>query len=192
MIETLVGSITSVGFESGDRFVVGDWSASPIGAFADVMWARPDGSRVLLAAEAVAAYVTSVYPFDEVREQEVSAETEARRVTVRAGELCLSLELGRLAVPFPSRPRLVTATVENLCSSALLGVRTYGISPTGVVEWYRARSLRWLSAATASRAGQDLGSMEEVRLPLGFGFTDPPARPSQVVLRVDLDRGDPW
>lgn len=47
--ETLRGSITSLGFDSGHRFVIGDWRHSPIGPFADVMWALPDGHRVLLA-----------------------------------------------------------------------------------------------------------------------------------------------
>ena len=188
MIETLVGSITSVGFESGQRFVVGHWSESPIGAFADIMWARPDGSRVLLAAEKAVDFVTSVYPFDEARAQAVFTAVEARRMTVRAGGLQLSLELGRFVVPFPPRPRLITGTVENFCANALLGVRTHGISPTGVCEWYRTRSLRWVTAASASLKDKDLGSMGTVRRPLGFGFTDPPRRPCQVVLRVDLDR----
>ena len=189
MIETLAGSITSVGFASGHRFVVGHWPESPIGAFADIMWARPDGSRVLLAAEEAAAFVTSIYPFDEVSVQEVSVAVEARRqLTVRARELRLSLELGRLVVPFPPRPRLVTGTVENLCANALLGVRTHGVSPTGVREWYRVQSLRWVSEASASLHGESLGSMGTLRRPLGFGFTDPPRRPCRVVLRVDLNR----
>ena len=189
MIETLVGSITSVGFASGHRFVVGHWSESPIGDFADIMWARPDGSRVLLAAEEAVDFVTSVYPFDEARARAVFAAVEVRRLTVRAGGLRLSLELGRFVVPFPPRPRLVTGTVENVCANALLGVRTHGISPTGAAEWYRARSLQWVSHGSGSLHGEDLGSMGTVRRPLGFGFTDPPRRPSRVVLRVDLDRG---
>ena len=191
MIETLAGSITSVGFSSGHRFVVGDWPESPIGAFADIMWARPDGSRALLAGEEAADFVTSVYPFDEVDVQKVLVAVEDRRLTVRARNLRLSLALGRLVVPFPPRPRLVTGTVENLCASALLGVRTHGVSPTGVSEWYRTRSLRRVSDASASLHGESLGPMGPVRRPLGFGFTDPPRRPCRVVLRVDLDRRRP-
>ena len=193
MIETLAGSITSVGFSSGHRFVVGHWPESPIGAFADIMWARPDGSRALIAADEAAAFVTSVYPFDEVDVQKVLVAFEGRRLTVRARDLRLSLELGlgRFVVPFPPRPRLVTGTVENLCANALLGVRTHGVSPTGVSEWYRTRSLRWVSEASASLHGESLGPMGTVRRPLGFGFTDPPRRPCRVVLRVDLDRRRP-
>jgi hypothetical protein len=44
----LDGTISNVAFASGDRFVVGQWARSPIGPMNDVMWARPDGTRVLL------------------------------------------------------------------------------------------------------------------------------------------------
>ena len=71
-IEKLAGSITSVGFESGYRFVIGWWRTSPIGQFADVMCATPDDRTILLASEGVAAYVTSVYRFDEVRFESVT------------------------------------------------------------------------------------------------------------------------
>lgn len=44
----LVGTISSAGSASGDRFVVGSWSTSPIGPFTDVFWAPPAGERILL------------------------------------------------------------------------------------------------------------------------------------------------
>ena len=43
----LRGVVSSVGFASGDRFVIGHWISSPIGAFTDLMWATPDGVRHL-------------------------------------------------------------------------------------------------------------------------------------------------
>ena len=43
----LRGVVSSVGFASGDRFVIGHWILSPIGAFTDLMWATPDGVRHL-------------------------------------------------------------------------------------------------------------------------------------------------
>ena len=190
MIETLLGSITSVGFESGHRFVIGSWAESPIGPFADVMWAAPDGHRALVATPEAAEFVTSVYPFDDLRPEPVAVEQEARRFTVVAGPLRLTLSLGRLAVPFPPRPRWITATVENWCSQRIMGVQTYGISPTGVTEWYQARSLRWITAATGSIDGQDLGFLAPVNRPLNFGFTDPPRHPSHVKLHVTLHHPD--
>ena len=45
------GEIAGVGSSSGVRVVVGHWRESPLGTFADVMLAEPDGTRVLLAPE---------------------------------------------------------------------------------------------------------------------------------------------
>ena len=187
-METLRGSITSVGFASGHRFVIGDWRDSPIGPFTDIMWAQPDGRRILVAEPAAAAYIVSVYPFPEVRDQAVTAQRDGRSYTVRSGGLKLDMKIGLAALRLPPRPRRITATVENWCARKLLGVRTYGTSPTGVVEWYRTRTARRIVAATASLDGADLGALAPLARPLGFGFTDPPRQPSHVRLRVDLQR----
>ncbi|MCY3585142.1 MAG: hypothetical protein F4155_12935 [Acidimicrobiales bacterium] len=187
-METLRGWITSVGFASGHRFVVGEWRHSPIGPFADVMWARPDGRRMLLAESAPAAYIVSVYPFPEVRHQAVTAERNGRFYTVHSDGLRLDMKIGLATLRPPPRPRWITATVENWCARKLLGVHTHGTSPTGVVEWYRTRSARRVVAATASLDGADLGSLARLDRPLGFGFTDPPRQPSHVRLRVDLQQ----
>ncbi|MDE0320745.1 MAG: hypothetical protein OXI97_12795 [Acidimicrobiaceae bacterium] len=187
-IETLRGSIASVGFASGHRFVIGDWRRSPIGPFADVMWAQPGGHRVLLADSASAAYIVSVYPFDEVRDQSVTAERDGRSYTVRSHDLKLDMKIGLATLRPPPRPRWITATFENWCARELLDVRTHGTSPTGVVEWYRTRTARRVVAATANLDGADLGSLATLDRPLGFGFTDPPGQPCYVRLRVDLQR----
>ncbi len=187
-IETLRGSIASVGFASGHRFVIGDWRRSPIGPFADIMWALPSGHRVLLAEAAAAAYIVSVYPFDEVRDQSVTAERDGRSYTVRSHGLKLDMKIGLATLRPPPRPRWITATFENWCARKLLDVRTHGTSPTGVVEWYRTRSARRVVTATACLEGVDLGALTPLDRPLGFGFTDPPRQPSHVRLRVDLQR----
>ena len=64
-----------------------------------------------------------------------------------------------------------------------MGVRTYGVSPTGVQEWYRAD--RWcpVSAGAAAVAGVDLGPIGPVDPPCGFGFSEPPKRPSITAVR---------
>ena len=187
-IETLRGSITSVGFASGHRFVIGDWRQSPIGPFADVMWTRPDGKRVLLGEAGAAAFVNSVYPFDEVQDEPVTTERDGRSYTVRSGGLLLDMKIGVATLSLPPRPRWLTATVENWCARKLLDVRTYGTSPTGVVEWYRTRTARRVIAATASLDSTDLGELAPLDRPLHFGFTDPPRQPSHVRLQVDLRR----
>ena len=43
------GQIFSSGFESGDRIVIGNWKYTPFGKFTDIMWAKPDGKKVLIA-----------------------------------------------------------------------------------------------------------------------------------------------
>lgn len=187
-IETLQGSITSVGFASGHRFVIGDWRQSPIGPFADVMWAQPDGKRVLLGEAVAAAFVNSVYPLDEVRNDPVTTERGGRSYSVWTGELQLDMKIGIARLSLPPRPRWFTATVENWCARKLLDVCTHGTSPTGVVEWYRTRTARRVVAAMASLDGTDLGALTPLDLPLDFGFTDPPRHPSNVRLRVDLQR----
>src|SRR4029079_16299883 len=61
------GLIGATGFASGDRVVAGHGPRTPIGPMSDVMWAEPDGRRVLHAPdERVAAFVTAVYRFDAV------------------------------------------------------------------------------------------------------------------------------
>jgi hypothetical protein len=187
-LETLFGSITSVGFASGHRFVVGCWDVSPIGPFADVMWANPDGERTLLATEHAAEFITGVYPFDLVRHTPVEVVRDGTSFEVRTDPVELRLVLSRLWLPFPPRPRWVTATVENAIARLILGVRSFGTSPTGVDEWYRTRTIRLIRSGQATVGGSPGGELGTVARPIGFGFTDPPERPSHVTLRVDLRR----
>lgn len=102
VMETLRGSITSVGFASGHRFVIGDWRHSPIGPFADIMWAQPDGRRMLLAEPTAAAYIVSVYPFDEVRDQAVTADRKGRIYTVASDGLRLDMKIGVATLRWPT------------------------------------------------------------------------------------------
>ncbi|MFD9668876.1 hypothetical protein ACFWAY_46185 [Rhodococcus sp. NPDC059968] len=54
------GEITGLGTGSGVRIVVGHWSRSPLGEFADAMVELADGHRVLLApSDAVRDFVTA-------------------------------------------------------------------------------------------------------------------------------------
>ena len=67
------GRITSCGFDSGDRIVIGMWKNSPFGSFADIMWAKPDGKKVLIAPnKEIGEYIDSLYDFDEVRIEEIN------------------------------------------------------------------------------------------------------------------------
>lgn len=186
------GTISSSGFASGDRFVVGHWLRSPIGATVDVMWARPDGRRVLLAPDrATAEFVTAVYDFDETRVVPVSLDASARHLHLHAGPVELQLHAGRPVLLLPPRPRWFTRHVEGPVARPLLGVHTFGTSPTGVQEWYQAASCRFLVAATGRIDGIDLGTMGSLRPACGFGFSESPARPSMVAVRPSLRVPEP-
>ncbi len=192
-IETLRGSITSVGFESGDQFVIGHWPVSPIGSFSDVMWRRADGSKALIATRTAADYITGIYPFDDHIDADVVITDDVggpgrNRFEVRSEPLILPLTVGRLVIPFPPRPRWITATAEHRIAHALLGVNTHGLSPTGVEEWYRTRSVRRVVDAQAILEGSDLGPLRRLVEPMAVGFSDPPALPTHVRLRVDVRR----
>jgi hypothetical protein len=184
----LDGVIASAGFESGDRFVCGLWRASPIGVLHDVMWARPSGERVLLvASDAARDFVTGVYDFDRVEIVPVSVSNAGpRRIDLVAGDVEIALVGGRV-VPIPGpRPLWVTRWIEGPIARATMGVRTYGVSPTGVQEWYRARSYRRVVSGHASVAGADLGALRPIDPPCGFGFSEPPRRPSIVEVHPHL------
>lgn len=194
----MVGTIASCGFASGDRFVVGRWDRSPVGRTIDVMWARPDGHRVLLAPDdRMASFVTSVYEFDEVRVVAFDETTRRRpdRVSLTAGALALDLRAGRPVLWLPPRPLWFTRRVEAPIAAAVMGVRTWGTSPTGVQEWYQARSMRLVVDATASVDGVDLGARRPIEPACGFGFSEAPRRPSIVAVRPTLQRppgAAPW
>ncbi len=180
------GSICSTAFASGDRFVVGHWHTSPLGPITDVMWARPDGERVLLAPTAeVAAFVGGVYSFDRVEVVDISATFDGRRLALEAGEVAVTMQGGAgWRLPFGRlRPPWFTRWVETWVARPLLGVRPYGVSQTGVRQWYRAEEYRPVVEATATLGGADLGALRPFDVPVGFGFSGPPRRPSMVKLR---------
>jgi len=163
--------------------VVGTWRESPLGRLDDLMWARPDGRRLLLAGTQQAAeYVSAAYGFDEVVVTPLRVDLRGRFLHLHAPERRLELHLtGGLAlrVPWP-RPPWFTRWVEGPIAHRLLGVNTYGVSPTGVREWYRAVSLRRIVAGWASVEGADLGRLGPIDPRTGFGFSEPPAFPSMV------------
>lgn len=185
------GTISSAGFEHGHRFVIGCWHQGPFGPFADVMWAQPDGCRVLLASsERAATFITSIYEFDEVRAGGVDVRSDGRTTTAVGHGLDIRLVGGRLRpIPFP-RPRFVTRVIEAPIARKLMSVETYGVSPHGVHEWYQSRGWRWVEDGSASLEGVDLRPPQPFGRPAGFGFSEPPQRPSIVDVAVTMEWPD--
>lgn len=155
------------------------------------MWARPDGRRILLAgSDEAAAYVAGAYRFDDVVVGPLRAGIAGSTLHLHAPALRLELHLtGGLALRLPwPRPLWFTRWVEGPVARRLMGVRTYGVSPSsGVREWYRAVSVRRVVAGWASLEGADLGRLGPVTPPTGFGFSEPPRFPSMVGVHPVLE-----
>ncbi len=184
---SLCGAIGACGFSSGNRVVIGHWDDSPIGPFGDVMWAEPDDHRTLIASSSSAAtFITTVYEFDSVIvEKDLAINRSATRLTVRWPNGSLEAGLGR-AVPFPPRPDWITERIERSVGRATMGVETYGTSPTGVEELYRADRVQRIRTGWAVVAGQDLGSIGPPRPASKFGFSEPPPFASVTHVRPRL------
>ncbi len=187
----MAGSIVSAGFASGDRVVVGHWRQTPIGPITDVMWADPDGRRTLFVPTTEAgAFVAGVYEFDAVEVVPFEVSSGIRTLHLAFGGRTLTFE-ARRGIPIPfHRPAWFTRFVEGPIARLLMGVVTYGVSPTGVREWYRAERWAPLRSATASRDDELLGATAPVDPPCGFGFSEPPKRPSWVDVRPLLEYPD--
>ena len=170
--------------------MVGTWRESPLGRLDDLMWARPDGRRLLLAGSQEAAnYVSAAYGFDEVVVTPLKVDLHDRFLHLHAPGRGLELHLtGGKALRLPwARPTWFTRWVEGPVARRLLGVNTYGVSPSGVREWYRAISIRRVVSGWASLDGADLGRLGRIDPPTGFGFSEPPKFPSMVAVHPLLE-----
>ncbi|MFI9808537.1 hypothetical protein ACIHEJ_29940 [Streptomyces sp. NPDC052301] len=194
------GWIAGVGTTSGTRLVLGHWPRSPFGPFSDVMLERADGHRLLLApTRRTAEFVAGTYAFDEVRVVPVRVHVGGNRWTVDAAPvLGLSLTVGRRgplglllrAVPGALAARTFWTALADPVARVLLGVRTRGTAGGGRREWYAARDLHRITAATAVHEGRDLGLLTEVEPPVRFGFGSTPRRPCLVRVTTTVSLPD--
>ncbi|RJU87869.1 MAG: hypothetical protein DWB89_00790 [Candidatus Poseidoniales archaeon] len=187
-MDVFVGRITSTGFSTGDRIVIGDWRESPLGSFTNIMWAKPDGSRVLLSpSEMHAEYVSELYNFEDVRVTEITVERGKRGISINGGGLDIKIGWG-IALPIPFwRPLWFIASFEALFSRILFGTRTHGITKNGRREWYSVRSLSRILKAEASFEGEDLGMKRDFEIDACFGFSEPPSIPASVTLKSYIE-----
>lgn len=185
----ITGTISSVAFASGDQFVVGCWPQSPIGPFSDIMWLDAEDRRTLItASETAAEFITDIYSFDKVQVESLETECDGAAMEARTADLHIRLSGGRSTkIPF-TRPLAFTRYIEAPVARRLMGVEVYGLSPTGVREWYQATGWRWVRSAVAFREEQELGELAEFNRPMNVGFSNPPKRSALVSLQVTIDR----
>lgn len=195
--DRFTGEICGFGTSSGTRVVVGCWSSSPLGAFADVMVERADGHRILLAPSGdIGRYVGRIYTFDEVVVTPVELHRTPTALRARAGALRADVDIGRRtalgwllrAVPRPVATSPWWASVlDPVAGRVRAGVRTRG-STAGGEEFYGATDERAVTAVAATWDGVDLGALARVEPPVRFGFGSSPARPSIVEVVTTVRR----
>jgi hypothetical protein len=192
------GQIAGVGSSSGVRIVVGRWRQSPLGAFADVMLAEPDGTRVLLAPdEDVAEFVSTTYRFDrvEIGPVEIGVEAGSSWHVVAPG-LEVTIDIGR-RLPLGWLLRLVPKRVataplwarltDPVARVVLRGVRTRGSAGNERLEYYGATDLRQVTRLIGSWQDADLGTLAPVSPEPRFGFGSTPRRPSVTSIVTTID-----
>ena len=182
--EIFKGRVISSGFQTGDMVVIGDWSDSPQGAFTNLMWAKPDGTRVLIApSEELGDFVSSLYSFDEVIVSPMEIERTEKSIEVECdlGRVCMKWGLN---VPLPfSRPRWFIANIEAPFARLFFGTKTHGTTRNGRKEWYHVRGLSRMKSVELELDGRSTKQMTGMAPSACFGFSNPPRMPLSV--RVD-------
>ena len=129
--------------------MVGHWTDTPLGAFADAMVETAAGHRVLLAPhEEARDFIAATYSFDEVRIEPFSVSADW---AVRSPSLTLDLTVGtRTALGWALRavphrvaesPAWCTLT-DPVARVVLRGVRTRGTAGGERREYYGATDTR--------------------------------------------------
>lgn len=191
------GAIAGAAFRTGDRIVIGCWPRSPFGPFVDAMWARPDGTRILVApGGAPLEFVASQYRFEERIAADPGAIVRRDGLRFAGGPLEFDMRFdppGLLSALLALRPRIVRTwapwiRVEDAVLRPLVGpllggsgeIRTRGVTPGGSAERYAIHDVRTAGSVRASIDGVDLGPPAAPRSPAGFGFSEFPPRPGFV------------
>ena len=186
-LDIFQGRITSSGFQTGDRVVVGAWKSSPFGNFTDIMWAKPDGTRILIAPnQEIADYVTDMYSFDDVLLEAIDIEEDGRNLSVKCKTMKLEFSWKKgFAIPF-KRSLLFIATVELFFAKLIFSTRTYGLTRNNRQEWYAIDRVSNLSRASAKIEGEDVGDMASMSPPCKFGFSEAPRKPASCEVRTHI------
>ena len=181
----------------GVRIVIGRWQVTPFGPVADAMVEDPAGRRVFIAQDAaLAAYVSSIYSFDDVIVGPVDCERSPDQLRFRGGPLGLDVTLGRRDVlgwalhTVPHRVAMNESWVsftDMVARGLLRGVRTRETTPGGS-EFYAATDRHRVSAIEGTWNNADLGDLRDVHPPVRFGFSSTPRQPSVVEITTMVHR----
>ena len=183
-IEIFKGRVISSGFKTGDMVVIGDWNSSPNGAFTNLMWAKPNGTRVLITpSKELGDLVSSLYSFEEVIVSRMEIERTEKSIEVNCDLGSVSMQWGT-TVPIPfSRPRWVIANLEAPFARLFFGTKTHGTTRDGRKEWYHVRGFARMKSARLELDGRSSSQMTGMAPSACFGFSNPPRIPLSV--RVD-------
>ncbi len=182
--EIFKGRVISSGFKTGDMVVIGDWNDSPHGAFTNLMWAKPDGTRVLITpTEELGEFVSSLYSFEEIIVSPMEIKRTDKSIEINCNTGRVSMRWGRtLPIPF-SRPRWFIANIEAPFARLFFGTKTHGITRNGLKEWYHVRGLSRMKSVELELEGRSSNQMTSMAPSACFGFSNPPRMPLSV--RVD-------
>ncbi len=186
-LDIFKGRITSSAFESGDRIVVGTWNESIFGEFTDIMWAKRDGTRVLIApTQEIADYVTAMYSFDEVILEEISTSLNDRNLSVNCNTMNLEFIWNKgFPIPF-KRSLLFIRTIELFFAKLVFSTRTYGLTKNNRQEWYAIDRVSHITSATGNIEGGNIGEFGPMKEPCKFGFSEAPKKPSSCAVRTHI------
>ena len=147
------------------------------------MWAKKDGTRVLIAPnQEIADYVTAMYSFDEVILEEVSTTMSERSIKVDCNTMELEFSWNRgFPIPF-KRSLLFIQTIELFFAKLIFSTRTYGITKDNRKEWYAIDRVSHITSAKANINSQNAGDFKPMREPCKFGFSEAPKNPLLVRL----------
>ena len=161
--EIFKGRVISSGFQTGDMLVIGDWNDSPHGSFTNLMWAKPDGTRVLIApSKELGDFVSSLYSFEEVIVSAMEIERTKNSIEVNCDLGRVFMQWGMNLPLLFSRPRWFIANIEAPFARLFFGTKTHGTTRNGRKEWYHVRGISRMKSV-------ELFSSEAIRLGLSSG-----------------------
>lgn len=181
------GRIAGYGTTGGVRIVLGLWSSSPFGSFADAMIEDSRGKRLLLApTQEIGDFISSTYTFDDIEIGTVGWTRLPAGLRFVGGPLDTTLRIGGSsplgrALRVVPKPLAVHPTwlraIDPVARVLQPGARTAGSAGNGRREYYGVTGARRITAATASWSGTDLGTLAPLAPAVRFGFGSAPADP---------------